>query len=120
MSFVLENAAPCRLPRGHFEILDAPVGKRLFEQDARTDVDFPLGAVISLIRNLEDGDALEVCMIGSEGLAGINEVLGVATNPVEGVIQGSGLVASIGGKALGGRWTRTRPCAISCTASSTR
>ena len=85
---------------GHFRIFEAPVGKRLFEQDARTDVYFPLGAVISLIRNLEDGDALEMSMIGAEGLVGINAVLGVEMNPVEGLIQGAGLVASIGGKEL--------------------
>src|SRR3954453_11868933 len=84
----------------HFKIFEVPIGKRLFEQDTRTDVYFPLTAVISLIRNLEDGDSLEVSMVGSEGLAGINGVLGVDMNPVEGLVQGAGLVASIGGKEL--------------------
>src|SRR5436309_2818044 len=85
---------------GHFKIVEVPIGKRIFEQDTRTDVYFPLTAVISLIRNLEDGDSLEVSMVGSEGLAGINGVLGVDMNPVEGLIQGAGQVASIGGKEL--------------------
>jgi CRP-like cAMP-binding protein len=85
---------------GHFKIFETPLGKRLFDQDTRTDVYFPLTAVISLIRNLEDGDSLEVSMIGAEGLVGINAVLGVDVNPVEGLTQGAGLVASIGGKEL--------------------
>ncbi|HEV7426232.1 MAG TPA: Crp/Fnr family transcriptional regulator [Thermoanaerobaculia bacterium] len=85
---------------GHFKVLEQPVSKRLFEQDSRTDVYFPLTAVISLIRNLQDGESLEVSMIGAEGLAGINAVLGVEGNPVEGLIQGGGLVVSIGGKEL--------------------
>jgi CRP-like cAMP-binding protein len=84
----------------HFKIFKAPLGHRIFEQDSRTDVYFPLNAVISLIRNLEDGDSLEVSMIGPEGLVGINAVLGVDMNPVEGLTQGEGQVASISGKEL--------------------
>jgi len=84
----------------HFKVFEAPIGKRIFEQDTRTAVYFPLTAVISLIRNLEDGEALEVSMIGGEGVVGINAILGVDTNPVEGLTQGAGLVASIGGNEL--------------------
>ena len=90
----LEALAP------HLKTHHAEVSKRLFEQDARTDVYFPLGAVISLIRNLEDGEALEVSMIGAEGVVGIHAVLGVDMNPVEGLTQASGMVASISGKEL--------------------
>jgi CRP-like cAMP-binding protein len=85
---------------GRMKTLEARLGEQIFEQDTRTHVYFPLGAVISLIRNLEDGGALEVSMIGAEGLAGINAVLGVDASPVEGLIQGPGLVASISGDDL--------------------
>jgi CRP-like cAMP-binding protein len=85
---------------GHFKVFEAPVGERIFEQDTRTDVYFPLNAVMSLLRNLEDGDALEVTMIGGEGVVGINAILGVETAPAEGLIQGAGQVASIDGKEL--------------------
>jgi CRP-like cAMP-binding protein len=85
---------------GHFKIFEAPVGKRIFEQDTHTDVYFPLSAVVSLLRNLEGGDALEVTMIGGEGVVGVNAILGVDRNPVEGLIQGAGQVASIDGKEL--------------------
>ena len=79
-------------------VFEAPVSHRIFEQGERMDdVYFPLSAVISLIRNLEDGDSLEVTMIGAEGLAGTNSVLGVSENPVEGLIQGTGLVAIMSG-----------------------
>jgi len=83
-----------------FRVFEAPVGKRLFDQGSPTDVYFPLSGVISLIRNLEDGESLEVSMIGGEGLVGINAVLGVDTNPVEGLTQGTGLVAAIAGSEL--------------------
>jgi CRP-like cAMP-binding protein len=85
---------------GHFKIFEAPVGNRIFEQDARTDVYFPLNAVISLLRNLEDGGTLEVTMIGAEGVVGINAVLGVDKNAAEGLVQGKGQVAMIAGKEL--------------------
>jgi CRP-like cAMP-binding protein len=85
---------------GHFKIFEAPVGERIFEQDTRTDVYFPLNAVMSLLRNLEDGEALEVTMIGGEGVAGVNAILGVDTVPAEGLIQGAGQVASIDGQEL--------------------
>jgi CRP-like cAMP-binding protein len=85
---------------GHFKIFEAPVGKRIFEQDTRSDVYFPLSAVVSLLRNLEDGAALEVSMIGGEGVVGVSAILGVDRNPVEGLIQGAGQVASIDGKEL--------------------
>ena len=84
----------------HFKVFEAPLAKRLFEQDTRTDVYFPLTAVISLIRNLEDGDSLEVSMIGAEGVVGINAILGIDTSPVEGLTQGAGLVASVGVQEL--------------------
>jgi CRP-like cAMP-binding protein len=90
----LEALAP------RFRVFEAPLGKVLFEQGLPTDVYFPLSAVISLIRNLEDGEALEVSMVGAEGLVGVNAVLGVDTNPVEGLTQGAGLVAGIGGSDL--------------------
>jgi len=79
-------------------VFEAPVSHRIFEHGERMDdVYFPLSGVISLIRNLEDGDSLEVTMIGAEGLAGTNAILGVPVSPVEGLIQGAGLVAIIGG-----------------------
>src|SRR4051812_18138306 len=90
----LEALAP------RFRVFEAPLGKRLFEQDSPTDVYFPLSAVISLIRNLEDGESLEVSMISGEGLVGINAVLGVDMNPVEGLTQGTGAIAAIGGSEL--------------------
>jgi CRP-like cAMP-binding protein len=67
--------------------------KRLFAPEETAEVYFPLDSVISLLRHLADGDALEVYMAGPEGLVGINHVLGVAHNPHEGLVQARGLAA---------------------------
>jgi CRP-like cAMP-binding protein len=80
---------------GKFRTVEMPLGARIFEQGIPIDAYFPLRGVISLIRNLEEGDSLEISMVGAEGLAGVNAVLGVDVNPVEGLVQGEGLAAVI-------------------------
>jgi CRP-like cAMP-binding protein len=73
---------------------------RLFAPEESVHVYFPLDAVISLIRNLSDGDALEVYMAGPEGMVGVNHVLGVKHNPHEGLVQSRGLAAIMSPDAL--------------------
>jgi CRP-like cAMP-binding protein len=85
---------------GKFRTFEMEVGDRLFSQGVPIDVYFPLAGVVSLIRNLEDGESLEISMVGAEGLVGVNSVLGVEVNPVEGLVQGSGAIASIGRDVL--------------------
>jgi CRP-like cAMP-binding protein len=85
---------------GKVRTIEMPLGERIFEQGMPIDVYFPLSGVISLIRNLEDGDSLEINMVGAEGLAGVNSVLSVDVNPVEGLIQGEGIAAAIDRKEL--------------------
>jgi CRP-like cAMP-binding protein len=79
---------------------DVQVARRIFSEDDATDVYFPLDAVVSLMRTLEDGEAVEVGMVGSEGLLGLSVVLDVPVNPHAGVVQGRGLLASIPRDAL--------------------
>lgn len=75
--------------------MEVQIEQRLFAQDSNVDVYFPLDAVISLIRNLSEGESLEIYMAGPEGLTGTNHLLGVDRNPHEGLVQGRGLVARI-------------------------
>jgi CRP-like cAMP-binding protein len=75
------------------KIKELHLEKRLFAPEETTHIYFPLDAVISLLRNLSDGDALEVYMAGPEGMVGVNHVLGVVHNPHEGLVQSRGLAA---------------------------
>lgn len=96
------NLLLAALPEASFEALapklrtlEVQVEQRLFPQEENVDVFFPLDAVISLIRNLSDGESLEIYMAGPEGLTGTNHILGIDRNPHEGLVQARGVVARI-------------------------
>ena len=84
----------------HFRFQEVQVSERIYDKQVENDVVFPLDAVISLLRELDNGEALEIGVIGAEGMAGVNALLGVPVNPHHGVVQGRGVVARIGREAL--------------------
>ena len=51
---------------------------------------FPIGGFISLIMPVDDSAALEVGMVGNEGMFGTPLALGVDFSPVRAVVQGAG------------------------------
>ena len=51
---------------------------------------FPIGGFISLVMPIDDSAALEVGLVGYEGMLGIPLALGVDISPVRGVVQGAG------------------------------
>ena len=51
---------------------------------------FPTGGFISLIMPVDDSAALEVGLVGNEGMFGIPLALGVDVSPVRAVVQGAG------------------------------
>lgn len=55
-----------------------------------TQVYFPLTGFISLVATVSGHPPLEMGLIGNEGMLGATLVLGVATAPLRGVVQGSG------------------------------
>jgi len=61
-----------------------------FQEHEPSPVLFPLDAVVSLLRRLEDGTEIEVAMVGPEGVVGVNALLGVPGNAHTGLIQGRG------------------------------
>ena len=52
---------------------------------------FPIGGFISLIMPVDDSAALEVGMVGNEGMFGTPLALGVDFSPVRAVVQGAGM-----------------------------
>ncbi len=53
-------------------------------------VHFPIGGFISLIMPIDDSAALEVGLVGNEGMLGIPLALGVDVSPLRAVVQGAG------------------------------
>jgi CRP-like cAMP-binding protein len=78
-----------------FRIEERMVEENVFQPDGRTELHFPLDGVISLLRTLESGAEVEIGMVGVDGFAGINALLGVEASPHHGIIQGRGWVARI-------------------------
>ena len=64
--------------------------------DRLCHVYFPISSFISLIMPVDDSSALEVGLIGNEGMFGIPLVLGVDVSAVRAVVQGSGSALRMG------------------------
>lgn len=66
-------------------------GDVLYEPGARIrDVYFPGKSVVSLLTVVDGHNALEVGLVGREGMVGIPLALGVEISPVRALVQGSG------------------------------
>jgi CRP-like cAMP-binding protein len=86
------------LPRQHrhsllaiCEPVDLSLSEVLCESGQRTRfVYFPIDSTISLVTPIDGKPALEVGMVGREGMVGAQLVLGVTTTPLHAVVQGSG------------------------------
>jgi len=66
-------------------------GEVLYEPGAAIrDVYFPSGSVVSLLTVVDDRSALEVGLVGHEGMVGIPLALGIGVSPVRALVQGGG------------------------------
>jgi CRP-like cAMP-binding protein len=75
---LLPALEPVRLVKGHLLYI---VGARI------RYCYFPLGGTVSILSVTEDGDIIEVAMIGNEGMAGIPSILEVNTAPYQVMVQ---------------------------------
>ena len=75
----------------HLKLVTFDFGDVLYEPgQAISKVYFPVTALISLLTVVEARMALEVGMIGREGLVGIPLALGIKVSPVRALVQGAG------------------------------
>lgn len=86
-------AACERVELGFGEVIDEPGG-------AIEHVYFPAGSYISLLAFVGDADAVEVAMIGNEGVYGLPAAWGIECSPVKAVIQGAGPAYRIASRAF--------------------
>lgn len=74
------------------ETVDLEFGAILSERDQLiTHAYFPITSFISLVTTLSDHPALEMGLIGSEGMLGGTLVLGINSAPMRAVVQGAGI-----------------------------
>lgn len=74
-----------------FEPADMPHGKILYRPDEWIDyVYFPDTAIISIVTTTAQGQSVEAGIIGCEGVAGINVLMGADSMPNENIVQLSG------------------------------
>jgi len=98
MAAAIQNSLLAALPRkSYLRLLPglAPVelvfGEVLYEAgDPIRDVYFPTQSLVSLLTVVEGHLALEVGMVGREGMVGVPLVLGADVSPVRALVQGAG------------------------------
>lgn len=101
-----ENHLIERLPRGdrhhllaHCEPVQLDLSDVLCEAGALTRfVYFPVDGFISLVTHADGQPAVEVGMVGREGMLGSQLALGVTVVPVHALVQGAGLAWRIGSR----------------------
>jgi len=80
------------------ERVDLEFGRVLYETgDAVRHVYFPNDSLVSLLVSVEGNGALEVGMVGKEGMVGIPLALGKPTSPVLVLVQGGGSAMRMSG-----------------------
>lgn len=92
------NVILAALPRKAYERLlpgltpvTLTLGEVLYEPGTpMRSVFFPSASLVSLLTSVEGHPALEVGMVGPEGMVGIPLALGVAVSPVRALVQGAG------------------------------
>jgi CRP-like cAMP-binding protein len=72
----------------HLEYVKMSFGEVLCQPDETiTHVYFPNSGTVSIVSTFEDGDRVEVGMVGNEGMFGICVVLGTLSTPLEAIVQ---------------------------------
>ena len=83
------------------ELIDLPLGTVLHESYViRSDVYFPVSAVVSLLYVLKDGGSAEIAVIGKEGVVGVSLFMGDGITPSRAVVQCAGTAIRLDARLL--------------------
>ena len=75
----------------HFEILDLPMGKVLYEPGSTlSHIYFPTTAIVSWVYVLENGASTEIAMTGREGVVGMYMLMGGGKSHNQAIVQTAG------------------------------
>lgn len=85
--------------RPALRVVELQLAERIYESGAMPDAYFPLDGIMSLVHELAAGTSIEIGMVGAEGIAGINSLLGVPSVHT-GLTQGRGLFAVCSMRAI--------------------
>jgi CRP-like cAMP-binding protein len=89
------------------ELVELSPGKVLYElTDIVRHSYFPLSGMVSLLALTEDGNTIEVAMIGSAGMAGLPAILGIHKTPYRVMVQIPGRAMKIRADALRKEFSR--------------
>lgn len=96
----IDNALLAALPRAEYlqlapslESIDLTFGQVLYEPDQKMrHVYFPNNSLVSLLTLVDNHLALEVGMVGREGMVGVAVALGINASPIRAMAQGAGSV----------------------------
>ena len=92
------------------EPVDLPLGFVLYESGrAPSHVYFPSTAIVSLLYVLEDGDSVEIAVVGNEGVVGISLFMGGETTPSRAVVLSAGRGYRLTSNAIKESFNRDRP-----------
>jgi CRP-like cAMP-binding protein len=96
--------------RAQLEPIVVPFGQVLYEPgQAIRYVYFPIDCLISLLTGVDKRRALEVGMVGNEGMAGMPFVLGIGVSGVRALVQGGGTAWRIASAPFRAEFDRNRP-----------
>ena len=98
MPALIDNAILAALPRTEYrrvrdllEPVTLTFGEVLYEQDERiTHVYFPSDSLVSLLTLVDRHQALEVGLVGREGMVGVSYAMGIGATPLRALVQGTG------------------------------
>jgi CRP-like cAMP-binding protein len=94
----------------HCESVELALAQSLNEQGSTQQrIVFPGSSFISVLARVDEHSALEVAMIGSEGMVGAELALGLTNAPLHTQVQGAGIAWQIEASAFRSELSRSKP-----------
>jgi CRP-like cAMP-binding protein len=93
----------------HLELVELRLGQVLCEAGASPHVYFPVSAIVSLLYVMESGAAVELAIVGNEGIVGVPSFMGGGTTPSRAVVKSAGYGYRLAAPFLQQEFNRVRP-----------